>query len=199
MLRSVGREGTVPSAVKERGSSIGTAKVLACPPVDGCRGWSALIGCTPKVKGNSKRVLPDKRSPQCRKCGKHERHFAVPRNEDKKAERVTAQLLSMVKPPQPIDVDVLLSVSIRLPIRKSWTKAKKAAARAGTLRPTTNKSSSGGTIPDLGNLEKLIDDALEKGGWLTNDSLIAQRRSEKVYSDEPGYVITLRELPRAEP
>lgn len=190
---------TLNGEVKIRGRSLGRARVVSCPPVDGCRGWSALLWCDPKVKGNSKAVLPDFSSRKCTLCGKHARHNAVPRSADKTAEKHTSLLLASVKPPAPISVACVLHVSIRLPIRKSWTKKKKEAARSGLLRPTTPKKSSGGTIPDLGNLEKLIDDALEKGGWVTNDSLIAQRRSEKVYSDEPGYEITLRELPTSTP
>ena len=155
-----------------------------------------ITGTEPGVKGNSKTVLPDKRSRKCGACGKHERHFAVPATRDKKAEAKAAALLRAVAPPIPFSVPVVLHVSIKLPIRPSWTKTKKAEARAGRIKPT--KSTSGGTIPDLGNLEKLIDDALEKGGWLTNDGLIAQRRSEKIYADEPGYEITVRELPTPE-
>jgi Holliday junction resolvase RusA-like endonuclease len=159
------------------------------------RSWSATVCTIPRPKGNSKTVLPDFSSPKCPRCQKHARHNAVPRSADKKAERSLAKLLLAVGPPEPFSVDVELLVTIRLPIRKSWTKAKREAARVGSIRPTTSKASSGGSHPDLGNLEKLLDDALEKGGWITNDSLIAARRSEKVYGDEPGYSITIQVLP----
>jgi Holliday junction resolvase RusA-like endonuclease len=158
------------------------------------RSWTATLALEPKGKGNSKTILPDRSSPKCQRCGKHERRLLVPRSQDVKAERSLAKLLRIVGPPVPFECDVELLIVFRLPIRPSWNKAKQQAAREGKLRPTSAKRATG-PIPDLGQLEKLGDDALEKGGWVVNDSLICVRRSEKVYHDEPGYVIALQELP----
>ncbi len=168
------------------------ASVLDCPPVDGLPGWSAIVSCEPKAKGNSKVMVPIGK--RCPRCKKPTRYLLASSNKDKKTEKAVSDLLRSVAPPAAIATDCVLHVSIRMPIRKSWSKKKKAKALAGTIRPTSAKKATG-PIPDLGNLEKLIDDCLEAGGWVVNDSLIAQRRSEKIYHAEPGYKITLRELP----
>jgi Holliday junction resolvase RusA-like endonuclease len=44
--------------------------------------------------------------------------------------------------------------------------------------------------PDLGNLTKLVDDAME-GIIYSDDSLIVRYRAEKVYSAQPGIDITV--------
>ena len=170
------------------------AVVISVPAAaNGLRSWRARITCVPKPKGNSKTVMPDFGSPKCRKCKKYERRRAVPRKQDVAAEKVAAKLLEFVAPPRPFASPVELALQVRLPIMKSWSKKKKAAARAGLHFPCSNKKATG-PIPDLGNLEKLLEDALEKGRWLTNDSLIARRTSEKCYSDEPGYRVFITVL-----
>jgi len=168
------------------------AESVPCATIDGCRAWSALVACAPKPKGNSKILVGVGK--RCARCKKPERYIVASRKEDKQAEQTLTKLLRLVSPPDPIEVDCVLHVSIRLPIMKSWKQKKKEAALAGLCRPTSAKKATG-PIPDLGNLEKLLDDALESARWVVNDSLIAQRRSEKIYHPTPGYVITLRELP----
>ena len=155
--------------------------------------WAARLSCAPKPKGNSKSIMPiGKRCPKCKKAG---RHVLVPRKQDVQAEVAFTKLLRSVAPPSPFARDVALALTVVLPIRPSWSKEKQAAALAGTHRPTSNKGATG-PIPDLGNLEKLLDDALEKGGWVVNDSQIAVRlRSRKIYGVEPGYVVEVLELP----
>jgi hypothetical protein len=52
--------------------------------------------------------------------------------------------------------------------------------------------------PDVGNLDKLLDDALEAAGWLLDDAQIVSGLTGKIYSEEPGYWIRLSAYP-AEP
>ena len=158
----------------------------------GGRGQAAVVQCEPKPKGNSKQVLPVGK--RCRVCKQAARHVLVPRKQDKQAEKLLADLLRTVAPDEPFAVDVKLWLTIRLPIRPSWSKKKREAAEAGRHRPTSAKGATG-PIPDLGNLEKCVEDALESAGWLTNDSLIAKRESEKLYGTEPGIWVAVQELP----
>ena len=175
-----------------------TARLIKPPPpiAVGLGSWSARLSCAPRPKGNSKKIVSFGK--RCSRCNRG-RPSIVSKAKEVKAERAFAQLLSTVAPPSPFVRDVALSLTVVLPIRPSWSKAKQAAALAGTHRPTSNKGATG-PIPDLGNLEKLLDDALEKGGWVANDSQIAERRrSRKVYGTEPGYVIVISELPTWSP
>jgi len=177
-----------------------TARVLACPPVDGARGWSAWISLAPKPKGNTKDVLF--RGKRCSKCNKGEHPFTLARKPERKFAETLSRLLAACGPGEPVSADVVVHASFRLPIAKSWNKIKTAEAIACLCRPTNNKAMKGkspGPIADLGGLEKMLDDCLEAGGWVTNDTVIAQRRSEKIYAPEPGYVITMRELPTWRP
>lgn len=164
------------------------------PPVEvGLGVWAARLWGEPKPKGNSKTIMPV--GERCSKCKQAPQRVLRPRREDEQAERTFSLLLRSAAPPVPFERDVLVSTTFVLPIRASWSKAKKAAALAGTCRPSSRKGSAG-SIPDLGNLEKLIDDVLEKGGWIVNDSQIVERgRSRKIYGTEPGYLIVLSELP----
>jgi Holliday junction resolvase RusA-like endonuclease len=69
------------------------------------------------------------------------------------------------------------------PIPVSFTKAQKAAALAGSLRPTGK--------PDIDTIAKLSGDALNKIVW-GDDSQIVSMALSKRYGVEPMTVITVR-------
>lgn len=72
---------------------------------------------------------------------------------------------------------VVLQLTARFPIPKSWTKTKKAQAAAGEIYPTVK--------PDFDNIGKVIADAMNKIVYL-DDSQIVCSIINKVYSKEPG-------------
>ena len=81
---------------------------------------------------------------------------------------------------------VILSVLIYRKIPKSFTKKKRALIKAGSLRPTTK--------PDISNILKGIEDALN-GVWYADDSqIIAYGKVEKYYSDEPRVEIMMETM-----
>lgn len=78
-------------------------------------------------------------------------------------------------------VDVL----VLLPIPKSWSKAKRAAALSGDTRPTSK--------PDADNIAKLYLDALNGIMWL-DDSQIAELNITKVYAPSPEVRLFVRNI-----
>lgn len=50
------------------------------------------------------------------------------------------------------------------------------------------------TQPDLGNLEKQMDDVLETAGLIKNDAQIAVRISEKIWCEASGVRVVVEEL-----
>lgn len=91
-------------------------------------------------------------------------------------------------------LDEALSVVVRafMPIPESWSRAKKVAALAGDLMPTTGI--------DLDNIVKMIDglnyhpprfkgDREKRPIIWRNDSQIVSMQAIKVYSDRPRLVI----------
>jgi Holliday junction resolvase RusA-like endonuclease len=72
---------------------------------------------------------------------------------------------------------VELCLVVRLPIPIHWTIARKAAARAGKLRPAVK--------PDIDNFLKMVADACT-GIAFTDDRQIVRSVVDKIYSDVPG-------------
>jgi Holliday junction resolvase RusA-like endonuclease len=77
----------------------------------------------------------------------------------------------------PLEGPLSLSLRFRFPIRKTGTKASKAAKAAGEIAPTVK--------PDWDNAAKSICDALN-GVVFRDDSQIVRAFVTKVYSDRPG-------------
>lgn len=149
---------------------------------------TARVSCRPTPKGNSKRVLPDRRSDRCGICARYAKHFAVPRPGDKKAEKALVKLLLPSKPATPLSGPVCVDIAIVHQAPKSWPQYRQRAADAGVIRP-----SSRGT-PDIGNLEKMVCDALEKAGWLNDDAQVVEQRIAACYGQNPGYYVRLYSL-----
>lgn len=87
------------------------------------------------------------------------------------------------KPPMEGPID--LRVAVYLPIAASWSKKKQAAARAGTIRPTSK--------PDFDNFVKLACDSLSTLAF-RDDSQVTDAAVFKRYSDNPRLVIEVRPI-----
>ena len=85
------------------------------------------------------------------------------------------------KPPASIPLRV--SVTAVFPIPKSWPKAKREAAEAGTLAPTVK--------PDVDNIAKLVD-ALN-GIVFEDDRQIVELSVLKAYGPEPSLSFVVQE------
>lgn len=83
-------------------------------------------------------------------------------------------------PAEPIDGPVKLKILFRFPFKAGERKTVLQSGRAWK-----------DTKPDLGNLEKQVEDCLEAAGWIVNDSRIVWRESAKVRSATPGLTIVL--------
>lgn len=84
---------------------------------------------------------------------------------------------------EPIDSPVRVIITFFMPIPKSWTKKRKAQA-LGTSHVYR---------PDLDNLVKGAFDAANGILW-KDDSVVAELDARKVYSEEPGISIVMREV-----
>lgn len=89
-------------------------------------------------------------------------------------------------PAVPVTGAVLLSLKIYRAMPKSMSKAKREAALAGQLRPTTK--------PDVSNVLKGVEDAL-KGLWYADDSqIVGYGELGKWYSERPRIEVTMQEI-----
>lgn len=137
----------------------------------------------PVPKGNSPRII---------KFGG--RLGVAPSKRSKWAEgQLVALLRATSKVPRvPLTCPVWRDATFVLPIAPSWPKWKREAARELRYLPP-----GGGRQPDVGNLVKLLDDALERARVIHNDGQIVGGSCSKVYGDQPGYLVRVTELPQA--
>lgn len=84
---------------------------------------------------------------------------------------------------EPFEGPVELQCVFCMPIAKSWTKEKKRQARQAILLPTTK--------PDLGNLIKCVEDALNKVMY-QDDKQVVACQAAAIYSDNPRTIIYVR-------
>ena len=75
----------------------------------------------------------------------------------------------------PLEGPLTIEIGAFVPVPKSWSKKKAAAALSGELRPTSK--------PDRDNLAKMVD-ALNEVVW-RDDSQIVDWTIRKFYSDRP--------------
>lgn len=146
----------------------------------------AFVGVVPMPKGNAQKIV---RRGRKRGLVNEDRVVA------KQRELTFALLANAARPARAMRGAVEFGVTFVLPIPKTWPIWKREAAAARALFPYTEAEGSSGGIPDRGNLLKLIEDCLEKAGYLSNDSQICDGPVAKVYGETPGYEITLRKLP----
>ncbi len=87
---------------------------------------------------------------------------------------------------KPVENPVLMEVQAYFSIPKSATKKKKKAMAAGSLRPTKK--------PDLSNITKIIEDALNKIAY-NDDSQIVKLVASKYYVvDSPRVEVSIKSL-----
>lgn len=138
---------------------------------------SFFIPLPPKQKGNSKRfVLVPRR-------GRAPLPRLVGRDEDVQAERDVARLAARFAPPTPMTGPIRLDVTFVMGIPPSWPRRRRQRALAGEVLPTVR--------PDRGNLQKLLEDALQKAGFYADDAQIIAGEPGQIYGITPGYAIHL--------
>lgn len=95
---------------------------------------------------------------------------------------------------QPIDGPISVVVYAYMPIPQSWSRAKKAAAMAGDIMPTTK--------PDFDNITKMLDglnshpkrfkgDREKRPLVWRDDAIVVAYQFLKQYSDQPRLEITV--------
>lgn len=88
----------------------------------------------------------------------------------------------------PLDGPLAVHVVAALPIPKSWSKKKQAAALAREVLPTTK--------PDWDNYAKMLD-ALNEVVW-RDDSQVIMGSVYKVYTDKPGLTVMITPISPAD-
>lgn len=86
----------------------------------------------------------------------------------------------------PLTGPVRLTLTATLPIPRSWSAKRRAAALAGEIFPTGK--------PDLSNVLKSCEDGIEKGGVLRDDAQIVDVVAAKRYGDVPSLLIEVAEI-----
>jgi Holliday junction resolvase RusA-like endonuclease len=82
------------------------------------------------------------------------------------------------------DEPLILDMLVQVQIPQSWSKKKRVAAMSGEIRPTKK--------PDFDNYAKTVD-ALNLIVWI-DDAQIVDGRVRKVYSEQPGMFIEVRQM-----
>ena len=85
-------------------------------------------------------------------------------------------------PEKPLEGPLEVRIAARLPVPKSWSKAKREKALSGTLMPVSK--------PDADNIAKAVTDALNGLLWV-DDSQIVSLLVSKTYSAVPGAWVTV--------
>src|SRR5690606_16912073 len=86
---------------------------------------------------------------------------------------------------KPLAGPVALSMRAVMEVPKSWSKKKQAEALTGAIRPCKK--------PDLSNLQKLVEDALNQIVFL-DDCQIVSVQAEKAYGPQALTVVTVKEV-----
>lgn len=102
-----------------------------------------------------------------------------------KYKRKVKRFAEKVAPDKPLQGELYAEVLIYKETLKSFSKIKKAAAEARTLRPTTK--------PDVDNYAKGILDAVKGIIW-EDDGQVVDLVTRKFYSEIPRAEITIREI-----
>lgn len=138
-----------------------------------------FLAVTPRQKGNSKRIIHVGRPGA-------KRPMLVSKPQDLATEREVAIRAGVYKPLRPLEGPIFLGVTFVLQVPPSWTKRRRAEALAGQVLPTS--------VPDRGNLLKLLEDALQAAGFYKSDSQIVDGHVRKEYGAQPGYRIQFEAL-----
>lgn len=101
----------------------------------------------------------------------------------RKNENDLIALMAPYAPDKPMEGPLKLSVQAGLPIPRSWSKKKQAAALAGEEWPTGR--------PDLDNYIKQICDRMTTLNFWKDDSSVVIITATKVYSENPCWQVSL--------
>lgn len=101
--------------------------------------------------------------------------------------RAITTLCAQHRPETPMRGPIRLTLSFQYPWRKSEPQKNRhcQGVRAGKPKDTN---------PDLGNLEKQIEDVLERAGFFVNDAQIAERHSQKGWCDQGGVSVVIETM-----
>lgn len=102
-----------------------------------------------------------------------------------KYKRKVKMFAEKIAPKQPLQGELFVEVLVFKETLKSFSKTKKVAAEARTLRPTTK--------PDADNYAKGILDAVKGVIW-EDDGQVVDLVTRKFYSETPRAEITIREI-----
>lgn len=108
--------------------------------------------------------------------------------EDAKDKSAKADVKLQAYPYRPLELltgQVKVTLSIYMPVMKSWSKAKMKDALSGAYRPVKKS--------DNDNFEKLVWDALTDLIW-EDDGQIVENHTYKWYSDTPRIEVEIEEL-----
>jgi len=124
---------------------------------------------------------------RARRQGATARVYDPPENLSAKDEVKAAAMRQTPRPIPPHEGALMLHVVAHVPVPKSFSKRKRSAVIEGTIYPTTR--------PDLSNIVKLIEDALN-GIYYRDDSQFCHVTVEKRYAVEtPALNVTIRQMP----
>lgn len=130
-------------------------------------------------------VIPGEAAPQGRPRFGRGRTYDPPKSRKYKdyVRRLARENMPLGARSRPLTCPVRLTCVIYRGVPKSWSRRKKAAAIADSIRPTTK--------PDVSNILKGIEDALN-GVWYADDSQIVEYgKIGKWYADEPRVYVRL--------
>jgi len=97
----------------------------------------------------------------------------------RQAEESLCTLLAQHRPEKPLEGAITMTATAYLPIPRSWSRKKQAAAREGAIQPTGK--------PDLDNLVKHLKDCLTATKFWKDDALITEYTGiSKRYDDGNG-------------
>lgn len=115
-----------------------------------------------------------------------------PRTEAAEEALVRALLVHPRRPGRPLSGPLRLDVEAVLAVPTGYYAWKREAALAGAIPPLAKAGKVGG---DRGNYLKLVEDALERAGWIAGDELVVEGEVSKRFGPEPGYMIDIARLP----
>ncbi len=87
-----------------------------------------------------------------------------------------------VRPMVPLDGPLAVRIEVAVAVPASWSRLRRAAALAGTTRPTGK--------PDADNIAKLVLDPLN-GLLFRDDAQVVELTVVKRYAEAPGTVMTV--------
>jgi len=120
----------------------------------------------------------------------------VPARSAEKAARALVTLLRPHAPSSPLSGPVWRDAVYVLPAPAKPAAVRRAALAGVYLPFGTGK---GGRQPDVGNLDKLLDDCLEAAGFVHVDGQIVGGVTQKAFGAVPGYLLRVVPLSQGVP